>query len=306
MKPRLAISFSGGRTSAYMTKRLLDEIDRKAVDVIVIFANTGEEDEGTLQFVQKCDMEFGFNTVWIEALVNPIKGVGTSHKVVDFNSASRIGSEGGPFEQMVRKYGIPNPAYPHCTRELKQVPIRSFLRSIGWNANTYNMAIGIRSDEVDRISPKASAEGIIYPLVKWKVTKSDVLKFWKSQSFDLNVPEHRGNCVWCWKKTLRKHMTLALQDPSVFNTPFKLEGKYAFAGSGSTGAPRRFFRGNMTTSDIIHMAKTKSFHVFIDDNYSPELDVGNGCGESCEVFSDLESASLNEVAWHDLLWALLA
>jgi len=49
------ISFSGGRTSAYMLYQVLHAhggtLPREA---IVCFANTGKEDEATLQFVKDC------------------------------------------------------------------------------------------------------------------------------------------------------------------------------------------------------------------------------------------------------------
>ena len=72
----LVISFSGGRTSAYLTWRLLQEKDAWK-DVVVIFANTGQEHQKTLDFVKNCDDHFGFNTVWIDASVNDERGVGT-------------------------------------------------------------------------------------------------------------------------------------------------------------------------------------------------------------------------------------
>lgn len=62
MKEKYQISFSGGRTSAYMTKMLIDNLG-DVYDFIVTFANTGLEDEKTLQFVKNCDDYFGFNTV---------------------------------------------------------------------------------------------------------------------------------------------------------------------------------------------------------------------------------------------------
>ncbi len=40
----LVVSFSGGRTSGYLTKKLLEQKDSWK-DIIVIFANTGQEHE---------------------------------------------------------------------------------------------------------------------------------------------------------------------------------------------------------------------------------------------------------------------
>jgi len=68
MKEKYHVSFSGGRTSAYMTKLLLDNWSDR-YDFIVTFANTGLEHPKTLEFVRNCDDHFGFNTVWLEAVV---------------------------------------------------------------------------------------------------------------------------------------------------------------------------------------------------------------------------------------------
>ena len=133
----LIISFSGGRTSAYMTKLLLQERD-KWKDVIVLFANTGQEDERTLEFVHNCDVSFGYNTVWIEADVQPEKGKGTSFNVVSYDTASR---DGKPFEAVLAKYGIPFTKSPHCTRELKQYPIQAYVRSLGLKKIEYQMLL---------------------------------------------------------------------------------------------------------------------------------------------------------------------
>ena len=81
-KEKLLISFSGGRTSAFMAWWLLNNKQDK-YEMILVFANTGKEREETLEFVHKCDVEFGFNTVWIEAKVQE-KGIGTSFNVVNY------------------------------------------------------------------------------------------------------------------------------------------------------------------------------------------------------------------------------
>lgn len=47
----LIVQFSGGKTSAYMTRRLLDA----GHTPLVIFENTGRENNETLDFVHECD-----------------------------------------------------------------------------------------------------------------------------------------------------------------------------------------------------------------------------------------------------------
>jgi hypothetical protein len=285
---RTLISFSGGRTSAYMAHRMLREHDGSG-EITVVFANTGQEHERTLAFVDQCDREWGLNVVWVEAVVNPEIGRGTTHRIVDFKTASR---DGQPFEAMIAKYGIPNKPFPHCNRELKKRTIQSYAKSLGWKTNHYDTAIGIRADEIDRMSPRAEQERLIYPLVKWGVKKPAVLLWWQRQAFDLDLPEHLGNCVWCWKKTTRKHLTLALEAPEVFDFPARMEAAYAFAGPGE--GPHRFFRGGWTTLDIKARARLP-FQPFRDGHHEgdPTLDGHDGCVESCDAFGpETEQLSL--------------
>ena len=61
------ISFSGGRTSAYMLYRILEAHDMQLPDeVVVCFANTGKEEEATLEFVRDCEKYWNVPIVWLE------------------------------------------------------------------------------------------------------------------------------------------------------------------------------------------------------------------------------------------------
>ena len=109
----LLVSFSGGETSAFMAQWLNRHYKEYGYKRIVfVFANTGLENEETLEFVKACDEYFGLNIHWLEAKVVFEKGVGTGYNEVDFESANR---DGKPFEDMIKKYGIPNQANLHCT-----------------------------------------------------------------------------------------------------------------------------------------------------------------------------------------------
>lgn len=288
---RLLISFSGGETSAYMAQWCLHNLTDSYDDICVVFANTGQENEETLEFANKCDKHFGLGLVWVEAQIHHGVRAGPTARIVDFNSASRNGE---PFEEMIKKYGIPNQKYPHCTRALKLNPIRDYAKQIGWK--NYETAIGIRADEIDRMSGDAKKNQIIYPLIKpHPMTKPQINTWWSQQPFRLRLKGYQGNCKWCWKKSLRKHMTLMSEDVSMFEFPHRMEETYGlvgpeFAKETIPGYRRTFFRGNKSTQDLhaMYANRPADFMPATDDAavYVEELDVGGGCSESCEVFSD--------------------
>lgn len=289
LKRKLAISFSGGRTSAYLTCLALKEYAHQR-DIVVTFANTGCEDNRTLDFVDKCDRLLGFPTIWLEAVVDPRHGVGIRHKVVDYMTASR---DGGPFRAFIAKYGIPSKSHPQCTDRLKARVMESYLKTRGFirrkhGRSNYDTAIGIRADEMDRMDSNYERERFLYPLVGLGKTKADVLAFWRSMPFDLELPgEHWGNCVWCWKKSARKLQTLALEAPRVFDFPAAMERE--FGTLKAKKGVRRFFRGHRSVADIIADAKAIPFEPYKDDAlpaFDPDMDAGGACGESCEIGAD--------------------
>jgi hypothetical protein len=290
MKENLLISFSGGRTSAYMTWWLLKNMQQK-YNMVVVFANTGKERIETLDFVNKCDIEFGFNTIWIEAKTIHEKGVGTTFNIVDYSTADRNGKI---YEEHISKYGMPNQNAPQCTRELKQIPIEKYIKSIGWKK--YTTALGIRSDEPKRLNwEKKKKRNLLYFAELFEVTKSDVNRFWRSQIFDLEIKSYEGNCDLCFKKGLRKLMTIAKENPHLTKWWIEMENKYQFFDPRQTGkTPFRFFRDEMTMDEIIEDSKMP-FELAKDNSKQIEthrqmsfwdayLDSNNGCSESCEAF----------------------
>jgi hypothetical protein len=282
-KKKLVISFSGGRTSGYMTKKILDTKSDE-YEIKVIFANTGQENEATLQFVHDCDTHFGFNTVWLEGITNHEAGVGMSHNIVTFETASRNGE---PFEEVIKKYGIPNMGVPFCTDRLKRRPIESYLRSIGWTNRDYDLAIGIRIDEQRRVRDDKT-RSIVYPLVHWfPADKQDVLDWWEDQPFDLQLEEHQGNCKTCWKKSFAKLMRLHNEDPSNFDFFERMEEKYPRVGAEfqkyNDALDRVFFRGRTSIKTFRKMAIA---HQDMMARAPTQLDLyaDGGCSESCELY----------------------
>jgi len=284
MKDKLLVCMSGGRTSAYMTYKLLNEYSDK-YEIIVCFANTGQENNETLNFVNECDKQFNFNTIWLETVVHHNVRKGSTHKVVTYETASR---KGEPFEEMIMKYGLPNAGKPFCTRELKENPIHSYIKSIGWKRGSYFTALGIRTDEPRRIKRNKTIQNKIYPLVDlFPADKLNVIDFWSSQPFDLQLEDYQGNCKWCYKKSTKKLLQIIKDDISSFDFPIRMEREYGKIGKNSINgvvvdAPRTLFRNYMTGEKMIELYNTIEFEQMSLLFDSEELE---GCAESCEAFA---------------------
>ncbi len=242
-------------------------------DMRFVFANTGWEHTDTLRFVNEVDTRYGLDLAWVEAVPRRHTGKSSGHRVVTYETASR---QGEPFEAVVAAYGLPNQTFGHCTRELKLNPINDYFASIGWAGTT--TAIGIRADELRRVSKRAEAAKIIYPLVDMIPTdKQDVLAFFEGFDWDLRIPEHQGNCVGCFKKSDRKLMTLYRENPDNFAFPVRLDWLYRNVGPNNIPGPRRMYRGHRSAPDLVAEFAAAS------DDYRPLVGDG-GCSESCEIY----------------------
>lgn len=161
-----AISFSGGRTSAYMLWRVLQAHGGKLPEgVEVCFANTGKEREETLRFVRDCALYWSVPIRWIEYRDND-----AGFALVDFETASRNGE---PFEAIIRKRQyLPNPVTRFCTVELKIRAMHKYLKTLGWkDGDGWDQMVGIRADEQRRVakirarpSPETVKETMVLPL----------------------------------------------------------------------------------------------------------------------------------------------
>lgn len=259
-KETIIVSFSGGRTSGFMCWFLKNYMNH-LYDFVFIYANTGQEHEKTLEFVNKVDKYFNLNLIWVEAKVNEA-GKGTTYTLTNFENASR---KGEPFEEVIKKYGLPNKYFIHCTRELKLSPIHKWAKDNGYK--DARQALGIRYDEFRRVK---NDKNYIFPLATFaKITKEDVLNFWKEQPFDLDLPEHLGNCLFCYKKSDKKLWKVAQEMPEAFDFIKEMETKY--------GRPGFFiFRHNRNVDNILN-----------NDGYPEGYNMStlDECGEECGVIS---------------------
>lgn len=212
------ISFSGGRTSAYMLWRVLQAHGGTLPpDCVVCFANTGKEAEETLVFVRECGERWGAPITWVE-----YRDDEAGYAVVDFETASRNGE---PFEALIRKRNyLPNPVARFCTVELKILRISDYMRSLGHQE--FEVCVGIRADEPKRVAsvratPSGGTRGIErrMPLADAGITRKEVGAFWRASSWDLGLPSINGttlhgNCDLCFLKGSAIVISLIAEKPS--------------------------------------------------------------------------------------------
>lgn len=215
-----SISFSGGRTSAYMLKMILDAHNGVLPkEAIVCFANTGKEEEATLKFVNDCSVNWNVPIHWLEYQDHDEPAL--RYKEVTYETAARNGE---PFEALIRKRQyLPNPVTRYCTAELKIRTMACFLVQTGlfedWTkSDVENLSgwMGLRYDEARRAAKISDKRRI--PLFTAGVTIKDIAEFWDKQSFNLELPTYNGrtlagNCDLCFLKPANQVATLIAERP---------------------------------------------------------------------------------------------
>lgn len=216
------ISFSGGRTSAYMLRMILDAHGGTLPDdVHVCFANTGKEREETLRFVHECATRWGVRVRWLEFIDYAPKAPSADRfQEVGFNSAARNGE---PLAAIIDRKGyLPNSVTSFCTTHGKIETIKHFMLSLGYTS--WINVVGLRADEMHRVQRghDRNTSGkdrwqTTMPLADAGVTNRDVRAFWSQQGFDLGLLPFEGNCDACFLKARPKLWEIERERPGTLN-----------------------------------------------------------------------------------------
>lgn len=240
------VSFSGGRTSGYMLRRILDAHGgRLPADVHVLFANTGKERAETLDFVRDCAERWGVAVHWIEYdgrdVVMPVARAWVDgvlrlpHMEVTHATASR---DGEPFARLIaERVYLPNAVQRFCTEVLKVRAMKRWMLAAGYEE--WSSVVGLRADEPRRVAritaPEAARERetMLVPLARAGVTVDDVMAFWRVQPFDLALQSYEGNCDLCFLKGRRKRERIMRERPELVAWWAEMEART----SGLTKSP---------------------------------------------------------------------
>lgn len=267
-----SIAFSGGRTSAYMLWRILQAHGGTLPDdVLVHFANTGREHEKTLRFVHECGVRWNVSIAWLEYVP-----AGMKFETVGYNSAARNGE---PFRALVesRKF-LPNGVMRFCTAELKVKASERWLKSLGWPR--WTAIVGIRYDEQPRVIKilernltSKDCWKTALPLHNAKITKRDVLAFWREQPFDLGLEGWEGNCDGCFLKGRKTLRAMEALKPGTLQWWADME---ALAGSLTSGTAAQFDQ-DWSYAQLMAEAHAQP-DLFIDDPDEFDAECGTWCG----------------------------
>ena len=201
------ISFSGGRSSAYMLYEILKAHGFVLPDYIkVIFANTGKEMPQTLDFVSACAVMWNIEIIWLEYSGKK------QFKVVSYETASRNGE---PFAKLITdKNYLPNMMARFCTSELKVLPIERYM-----GTKDFLTVVGIRGDEPRRVAKMRSKDNYAVPLADANISENNIRHFWSSYKFDLALPpagiNTLSNCDLCFLKGGAIKRSIIEHSPSI-------------------------------------------------------------------------------------------
>lgn len=147
------VSFSGGRTSAYLLW-LMEQKRRAGKDVHYVFMDTGCEHPMTYRFVREVVKFWDIPLTVLQVDINPELGQPNGYTVWEPKDIQTRMPVLKPFIDMVKKYGTPYVGGAFCTDRLKLVPFTKYCDDHFGRGN-YTTWIGIRADEPKRLKPKA-------------------------------------------------------------------------------------------------------------------------------------------------------
>jgi 3'-phosphoadenosine 5'-phosphosulfate sulfotransferase (PAPS reductase)/FAD synthetase len=238
------VSFSGGRTSGYMLKKIIEaHKGTLPEDVYVVFANTGKEMPQTLDFVKDCADKWDCYIYWLELEISNERPIYRT-KEVSYETASRNGE---PFSALIeRRNMLPNPVMRMCTQELKMNVMKRFMKQKGHKE--WTNVVGLRYDEPMRVAKQnrqndnnINSWDSVCPLYTNKVTIQDVFNFWQKNNFDLKLTNNNGktlagNCDLCYLKGRKTLTKIIKEKPDLaewwieqerkINATFRKDGNY--------------------------------------------------------------------------------
>lgn len=138
-------------------------------------------------------------------------------------------------------------------------------------------------------------QGVRYLAELSDFDKSDVIRWWHKQPFDLQTPEHLGNCVFCIKKSTQKLGLACKDEPGLMRVFNELvTGKHVRDGHRKTNKDV-MYRGHLSLDGIARMYADSDYrNLYQAMVQARQFDTGS-CSESCEIWGDQLELKFEEV-----------
>lgn len=269
------VSFSGGRTSAYLVSLMEKKRVEDGWKVIYVFCDTGAEHDKTYDFIRNIVKHWKIDLTCLRVVVNPEYRKASAYEVVTLD---KLKHDLKPWKQIVAKYSLPNVSMPYCTREMKSRP---FDKWVSDNVQgPFNVWLGIRCDEPTRLKER---DGFRYLAELSDFEKLDILNWWSNQPFDLGIPEWLGNCCFCVKKSIKKVAVAAIDEPRKATQFLKVITSPNVRVKNEVLDPL-MYRGGYSFDRIRQeYPKPLRAQILTSMRGGHEMDSGS-CSESCEIF----------------------
>lgn len=272
------VSFSGGRTSAYLTIKAIKIFNG---DVDVVCMDTGAEHPKTYDFIKRFSKYikamYRIDITFLRTDFSTPLGEGNGYFNVGVNG---IGSDIKPFREMVKKYGVPYIGGMFCTDRMKLVPFTKYCQE-KYGRGNYETWLGIRADEPKRLNPK---NGIRYLAEISDFEKSDILDYWSKMPFDLEIPEQLGNCVFCPKKSNLKLAAAQRDEPELYHKFLEMLYSDDVRHDKKTGHWSQMYRGKKSLEQVVAMFDGSTGDEIKSRMRGAKMTETGSCSESCEVF----------------------
>lgn len=208
MSEKHIVSFSGGKDSTAMLLKLLEE--NRPIDEI-IYCDTGKEFPQMYEHIEKVKK-------YIKEKYNKEITILKAKKSFDYYMFDHIKKKGK--NKGSKGYGWATMGIRWCTTLMKNYVIDSYLKK--YKENIVIQYVGIAYDEQKRIKDKK------YPLVEYKMTEKDCLKYCYSKGFDWGgLYEHfdRLSCWCCPLKNLKELEILYKNYPQLWKQLKEMDKK---------------------------------------------------------------------------------
>ena len=273
------VSFSGGRTSAYLVISAIELFGVENVDVVSM--DTGAEHPMTYEFIRQFHAYitevYGLEITYLRTNFDSPLGQGNSYHVL---GVDRIKADLKPFADMVNKYGVPYIGGMFCTDRMKLVPFTKYCNE-KYGRGNFETWLGIRADEPKRLTEK---KGIRYLAEISDFEKEDILEFWSKMPFDLDIPEWLGNCVFCPKKSNLKLAAAQRDEPELYHDFLNMIYSDSVRHDNKTGHWSQMYRGKKSLEQVIGMFDGSTGDEIKARIRGTKATNTGSCSESCEVF----------------------